>query len=110
MKSRKLYKITFLSQGRTLELYARHVASSALWGFTEVGDIVFDSHGEGVVIDPTEERLREEFGNTRVLHLPIQSIVRVEEVQKRQPPVIRDAANGEKVVTPFPIAPPQRKP
>jgi hypothetical protein len=110
MKStKKLFKITFLSEGKTLELYARHVASSALWGFTEVGDIVFDQQ-EAVVIDPTEERLREEFGNTHVLHLPIQCIVRVEEVQKREPLVIRDAASGEKVVTPFPLAPSLRKP
>ncbi|MBS0591648.1 MAG: DUF1820 family protein [Proteobacteria bacterium] len=110
MKNKKLYKVTFLSQGKTLELYARHVASSALWGFTEVGDIVFDQQGESVVIDPTEERLREEFGNTRVLHLPIQCIVRVEEVNKCEPLVIRDAASGERVVTPFPITPPLRKP
>ncbi|TLY47488.1 MAG: DUF1820 family protein [Gammaproteobacteria bacterium] len=92
-----------------MELYAREVTSSALWGFTEVGEIVFDQASDGVVIDPTEERLREEFANTKVLHLPIQCIVRVEEVEKRGPLAIRDAASGEKVVTPFPMAPPQRK-
>ncbi len=107
---KKLYKVTFLSQGKTLELYARSVNSSALWGFTEVADITFDQAGESVVIDPTEERLREEFANTKVLHLPIQCIVRVEEVEKRGPLAIRDAASGEKVVTPFPMAPPARKP
>lgn len=107
MRARKLYKVTFLSQGKTLELYARHVGSSALWGFTEVGEIVFDQSGDGVVIDPTEERLREEFANTRVLHLPIQCIVRVEEVEKRGPLAIRDAASGERVVTPFPMPPPR---
>ena len=59
MKSnKKLFKVTFLSQGKALELYAHHVASSALWGFTEVGDIVFDQQQEALVIDPTEERLR----------------------------------------------------
>jgi hypothetical protein len=108
MKGKKLYKVTFISQGKTLELYARHVGSSDLWGFTEVGDIAFEAQGEGVVIDPTEERLREEFKNTRVLHLPIQCIVRVEEVERREPLVIRDAASGERVVTPFPITPQQR--
>ena len=101
----KLYKVTFLSQGRTLELYARHVAASALWGFTEVGDLVFEQGGN-VVVDPTEERLREEFRDTRVLHLPMQSIVRIEEVDKRGPLSIRDAGNGEKIV-PLPIAPPR---
>ncbi|HEX6833772.1 MAG TPA: DUF1820 family protein [Rudaea sp.] len=102
---KKLYKVTFISLGKTLELYARHVGSSALWGFTEVGDLVFDEGGS-VVVDPTEERLREEFKDTRMLHLPIQSIVRVEEVEKRGPLAIRDAVSGEKV-TPFPIAPPR---
>ena len=74
---------------------------------TEVGDIVFDQATEGLVIDPTEEKLREEFANTRVLHLPIQCILRVEEVEKRGPLAIRDAVSGERVVTPFPMAPPR---
>ena len=103
--AKKLYKVTFLSQGKALELYARHVGSSALWGFTEVGELVFEA-GDGVVVDPTEERLRDEFKDTKMLHLPIQSIVRVEEVEKRGPLAIRDAQSGEKIM-PFPIAPPR---
>jgi len=106
MRNKKLYKVTFLSQGKTIELYARHVASSALWGFTEVGELVFDQD-EGVVVDPTEERLREEFKHSKLLHLPIQCIVRVEEVEKRGPLAIRDAESGEKIM-PFPFAPPRR--
>jgi len=97
-----LYKVTFLNAGRIYELYARKVSAGALWGFTEVAELVFDVH-DGVVIDPTEERLRDEFGDTRVLHLPMQSIVRIEEVEKKGQSAIRDAATGEKVVTPFPM-------
>lgn len=100
--SKPLYKITFLNHGRVYELYARHVASSALWGFTEVSGLEFDVR-DGVLVDPTEERLREEFAGTRVLHLPMQSVVRVEEVASKGPSAIRDAASGEKVVTPFPM-------
>jgi len=55
-----LYKVTFHNAGRIYELYARKVASGALWGFTEVSELVFDVH-DGMVIDPTEERLRDEF-------------------------------------------------
>lgn len=105
----KLYKITFLSQGKSIELYARRVASSALWGFTEIGELVFEPPGEGLVVDPTEERLREEFRDTTVLHLPIQAILRVEEVARRGTPAIRDVAGGDKV-TPFPIVPPKTGP
>ena len=81
----------------------RHVAASSLWGFTEVGELVFDVH-DGLVVDPTEERLRDEFGSTKVLHLPMQSIVRIEEVERKGQSVIRDAETGESVVTPFPVA------
>ena len=97
-----LYKVTFLNAGQVYELYARHVAGSHLWGFTEVGELVFDVHA-GVVVDPTEERLRDEFGDTRVLHLPMQGIVRIEQVAKKGAAAIRDAGSGEKVVTPFPL-------
>ena len=109
MPKQKLFKVTFLSQGKTYELYARHVASSGLWGFTEVGSLVFEAPGEGLVVDPTEERLREEFRDTTMLHLPIQSILRIEEVARRGALAIRDAVSGEKVVTPFPMAPPRVK-
>ena len=98
----KLYKVTFLNHGRVYELYARRVAASSLWGFTEIGELVFDVN-DGVVIDPTEERLRDEFGNTRLLHLPMQSVVRIEEVEKKGQSAIRDAATGESVVTLFPL-------
>jgi hypothetical protein len=102
---KKLYKVTFLSQGRALELYARSVDSSALWGFTQIGEIDFEQK-EGMVVDPTEEKLRDEFKNTKVLHLPMQCIVRIEEVEKRGPLSIRDAQSGEKIM-PFPLAPPR---
>lgn len=71
MTAQRLYKVTFINNGKVYELYARHVASSALWGFTEVGGLEFDVR-TGVVVDPGEERLREEFGATRMLHLPMQ--------------------------------------
>ena len=103
MRTRKLYKVTFLHLGKCYELYARHVDTSALWGFTEVGELVFEPAGSGLLVDPTEERLRDEFAQTRALHLPMQSIVRIEEVEAKGPTAIRDAATGEKVVTPFPM-------
>jgi hypothetical protein len=102
MNTRVLYKITFLNAGRIYELYARRVGASSLWGFTEVADLVFDVN-DGVVVDPTEERLRDEFADTRVLHLPMQSVLRVEEVERQRKLSIRDAASGEAVVMPFPL-------
>lgn len=100
--AKTLYKITFHNHGKIYELYAERVTSGSLWGFIEVAGLAFDVH-EGLVVDPTEERLRDEFGGTKVLHLPMQSIVRIEEVEKKGQSAIRDAASGETVVTPFPL-------
>lgn len=100
--AKAIYKITFLNAGRIYELYARDVQSSALWGFTEVSELLFDVN-EGLVLDPTEERLKDEFGQTKRLFLPMQSIVRIEEVERKGSSAIRDASSGEKVVTPFPM-------
>lgn len=106
MADNPLYKIIFLNQGKVYELYSEGVTSSGLWGFIEVSDLVFET-GEGLVVDPTEEKMRQEFASARVLHLPIQSVLRVEEVEKRGKCMIRDRKTGEKV-TPFPISPPNR--
>ena len=106
MADKRLYKIIFLNQGKVYELFSEGVASSGLWGFIEVSDLVFEE-GDGLVVDPTEEKMREEFASARVLHLPIQSVLRVEEVEQRGKCLIRDRESGEKV-TPFPVSPSSR--
>jgi len=106
MAEKRLYKIIFLNQGKVYELYSEGVSSSGLWGFIEVSDLGFES-GDSLVVDPTEERMRQEFADAQVLHLPIQSVLRVEEVKKRGQCLIRDRESGEKI-TPFPVSPPSR--
>ena len=106
MAEKRLYKVVFLNNGKVYELYARGVASSGLWGFIEVSQLVFETTA-GLVVDPTEEKMRQEFEHAKVLHLPIQSVFRVEEVKKRGACLIRDRESGEKV-TPFPLTPPNR--
>lgn len=103
MSKNALYKVVFLNHGKVYELYARGVVSSGLWGFIEVSELVFET-GEGMVVDPTEEKMRDEFSGAKVLHLPMQSILRVEEVDKRGQCRIRDRQSGENV-TPFPMPP-----
>jgi hypothetical protein len=106
MASKSLYKVIFINHGKVYELYAKGVVSSGLWGFIEVSDLVFDN-SEGLVVDPTEEKMRNEFEGAKVLHLPMQSVLRVEEVEERGQCLIRDRESGEKV-TQFPLSPPSR--
>ncbi len=100
--ARPLFKVTFASLGKVYELYARRVASGELWGFVEVSELEFDVR-DGVVVDPTEDQLRAEFANTRALHLPVSSVLRVEEVLQKGPSAVRDATSGDTVVTAFPL-------
>lgn len=106
MASKKAtYRVSFLNHGKVYELYCRGVTSSGLWGFVEISGIVF-GEGSGMVVDPTEERLRDEFSDVEVLHIPMHGVLRVEEVKKPGQAVIRDRESGEKV-TPFPMSPPR---
>ncbi|MEM9303765.1 MAG: DUF1820 family protein [Pseudomonadota bacterium] len=103
MAAKPLYKVIFHNHGKVYELFARSASSSGLYGFVEIGELVFEDDS-AMVIDPTEERMREEFADVRTLHLPMHSVIRVEEVDRRGACTIRDSESGEKV-TPFPIAP-----
>ncbi len=103
-KPTRLFKVSFLNQGRVYELYARRVGASDVLGFTEIADLVFEPGG--LVVDPTEEKLRDEFRDTRVLHLPMHAVLRIEEVDRRGPLAIRDATTGEKIM-PFPVPSPR---
>jgi len=101
-----LYRVAFHNHGRVYEVYCSSVSTSALWGFLEIAGMVFDS-GDAVVIDPTEEKIREEFADVEVLHVPLHGVLRVEQVRRKGKAMIRDRESGEKV-TPFPLTPPVR--
>lgn len=103
-----MYKISFHNQGKVYEIYCRKVGGSDLaYGFVEASELVFETD-ESVVIDPTEERLREEFADVEVLHIPMHAVIRIEKVRKRGMSLIRDRETGEKV-TPLPLDGPRRK-
>ena len=99
----KLYRIAFLNHGKVYELFCTNVCSSGLLGFVEASGLVF-GESDSLVIDPTEEKMRDEFDGVEVLHLPMHSVLRVEQVKKKGQAVIRDRESGEKV-TPFPVQP-----
>ena len=103
MASKSLYKVIFHNHGKVYELFAKSAASSDLYGFVEIDQLVFDEDAT-MVIDPTEERVREEFEGVKTLHIPMHNVIRIEEVEKRGSCMIRDRESGEKV-TPFPLSP-----
>ena len=77
-----LFKVVFVNQSKVYEVYARQIQQSSLFGFIEIEEFVFDEHS-GVVIDPSEERLKDEFGEVKRSYIPMHAIVRIDEVEKR---------------------------
>ncbi|MFN2334393.1 MAG: DUF1820 family protein [Wenzhouxiangellaceae bacterium] len=102
-----MYKLIFFNHGKVYELFAEKVESSSLYGFIEASRPIFENASK-VVVDPTEERLKDEFADTETLILPIQSVIRVEKVRKRGVCMIRDSKTGDKV-TPLPLGGPDRR-
>ena len=93
MATQRLYKITFLNQGQVYEVYAKRVGQGGLLGFIEVEGLVFGQKTR-VVVDPTEERLQREFEGVKRCYLPMHSVIRVDEVERKGPSRITDAAKG----------------
>lgn len=102
----KLYRIAFLNHGKVYELFCTGVCTSGLLGFLEVSGLELGDK-DSLVVDPTEEKMRDEFDGVEVLHLPLHSVLRVEQVKKKGQLVIRERESGEKV-TPFPVQPGSR--
>ena len=103
-----MFKVIFHNQNKVYELFCRKVSGSDMaYGFVEVSELVFETD-DSLVIDPTEERLREEFADVELLHIPMHAVIRIEQVRKRGACVIRDGKSGEKV-TPLPLDGPRRR-
>lgn len=103
MSNKRLYKITFFSQGQVYEIYARQVSQGGLYGFVEVEELVFGERTQ-VVVDPSEERLKKEFDGVRRSYLPMHAILRIDEVEKEGVARITDPAKDSSGnVTPFPM-------
>ncbi|MBT8131982.1 MAG: DUF1820 family protein [Gammaproteobacteria bacterium] len=100
MTDKNLYRITFHSQGKIYEIYARKVSDAGLLGFVQVEELVFGERA-GLVVDPSEERIRDEFAGVSKTYLPIQSIIRVDLVDRQGVSKIRDASGDN--VSPFPL-------
>ncbi|AOU99055.1 hypothetical protein BI364_14890 [Acidihalobacter yilgarnensis] len=81
MDKSRIYRIVFHNQGSLYELHARKIAQSSMYAFLEVEDIVFGERS-AVLVDPAEERLKAEFAGVKRSYIPLQSVVRIDEVEK----------------------------
>ncbi len=97
--SSEIYKIAFLNKGKVYEVFVKQVYQSYLYGFIEIEDYVFDERSQ-VVVDPGEEKLKAELSGVKRSFIPIQAIIRIDEVDKSG---ISKISSGDNI-TPFPVS------
>ncbi|MDY6943588.1 MAG: DUF1820 family protein [Pseudomonadota bacterium] len=98
MAAKTLFKVVFINQGKIYEIFARKVHQEMLYGFICVEDLVFGTRSD-LVLDPSEERLKDEFNEVRRSLIPMHAVIRIDEVTREATPRIVPAEGN---VTAFP--------
>jgi hypothetical protein len=105
MEKNPVYRVVFINNGKTYEVYAKSVHQGHLYGFVEIEGMLFNER-TGIVVDPGEERLKAEFEGVSKTNIPMHAIIRIDEVEKQGTAKIGEA-KGE-VVTAFPFTRPDK--
>ena len=85
-----IYKVIFLNQNQVYEVYAKHVYQSDMYGFIEIEAFVFGERSQ-MIVDPAEERLKNEFAAVSRSYIPMHALIRIDEVEKEGVAKISDA-------------------
>jgi hypothetical protein len=102
MSKKRVYRIVFHNQGKVYELYASHVSHGEMYGFVEVGDIIFGER-TAILVDPSEEKLKGEFSDVKRTFVPIHAVIRIDEVEKSGTNKIVAIDGESSNVAPFPV-------
>lgn len=82
MTTKKTYKIIFYNHEEVFEIFATHVYPSEMYGFVEVEQLLFGEKSQ-LLVDPSEEKLKNEFNGVNRTYIPMSAIVRIDEVEQR---------------------------
>ena len=77
-----LYRVLFTQNDQCYEIYARYLSDENLMGFIEVEELVFHETKTGLLVDPSEEKLRTEFKNVKRCYIPMHAVLRIDEMVK----------------------------
>ena len=84
-----LFRVVFANEDKLFEVYARSVGQSGLFGFIEIEELVFGENS-GMLVDPSEEKLKSEFKGVKRTYVPMHSVIRIDEVEERGEAKVRD--------------------
>ncbi len=101
MSDNTIFKISFFSHGTAYEIYARQVAQSSMIGFIEIEELIFGENSS-VVVDPSEEKLKNEFNGVKRSYIPMHNIFRIDEVSREGCAKITEIKSANGNVSYFP--------
>ncbi|PIE39241.1 MAG: hypothetical protein CSA53_02520 [Gammaproteobacteria bacterium] len=81
MANYPVYKVIFHNNNEVFEVFARQIYQSDMWGFIEIEELLFGERSQ-IVVDPGSEKLKNEFAGVQRSYVPLQSIIRIDEVDK----------------------------
>lgn len=102
MPDQAIYKVIFHNQNEIYEVYAREIYQSEMYGFIEIEQFVFGERSQ-LLVDPGEEKLKNEFTGVTRSYIPMHSIVRIDEVEKEGVGKVIETGGDANKVTPFPM-------
>ena len=79
--NKRVYRVLFHNQGKIYDVFVRSLGRAELFGFLELQDFVF-SKPTAMVIDPTVDKLRNEFDGVKRVFIPIGNVERIDEVSE----------------------------
>ena len=98
MAKKGIYKVVFVQLGEIYEVYAEAIYQSDMYGFIEVEEYIFDQKSQ-IVVDTSEEKLKNEFKGVQRSYIPMSCILRIDEVDKKG--VSKITANDSAKVMPL---------
>lgn len=101
MAEKSLYRIAFVNLGKVYEIYVREIVQSSIFGFVQISDFQFGERSE-TIVDPAEEKLKAEFSAVKKAHIPMNAIIRIDEVEKQGRCKIKNLDSDQTNIMPFP--------
>lgn len=101
MSDTPMYKVIFLNQNKVYEVYCKAIYQSEMYGFIELEDYVFGEQSQ-TIVDPAEEKLKNEFKGVARSYIPMHAIVRIDEVEKEGVVKISDSTGSGNIAN-FPM-------
>ena len=102
-KITSIFKIAFYNNEDIYEIYAKVIQESSIFGFLEIEQFVFGKNAS-LVVDPSEEKLKLEFKPVKRTYIPLNAIIRIDEVEKEGTAKMKKSKSSYGNIQSFPNA------